>query len=204
MSSHRFPGKVLAPFKGKPLVLQVLECVEKAMPREAIVLLTSIEATDDPLAEFVHGRGYRVFRGNLEKVYQRFLDALAIHPCERFLRVCADSPLLDPGLIRAAVEISRASHHDIVTNVFPRSFPKGQSVEVINSSSFKKIPWLQLTASEGEHFTDAFYHYPNKYSICNISARNKVADEASYAVDTLEDMQRLESLRDIPDFAGRL
>ena len=50
-----------------------------------------------------------------------------------FVRISADSPLIDPSLIDKAVTLFKKNRFDIVTNVFPRTFPKGFSVEVVNS-----------------------------------------------------------------------
>ena len=50
MSSQRFPGKVLAPFKGKPLIAAVIGQVTQAVPADAVVVATSGEPADDPLS----------------------------------------------------------------------------------------------------------------------------------------------------------
>ena len=57
-----------------------------------------------------------------------------------FVRVSGDSPMIDPKLIDKAIKISKKTKgHDIITNVFPRTFPKGQSVEVIKTFTLKKF-----------------------------------------------------------------
>ena len=43
-----------------------------------------------------------------------------------------DSPLIDYKLINKAIKISKKyNKYDIITNVYPRTFPQGQSVEII-------------------------------------------------------------------------
>ena len=49
MNSARFPVKVLAPLAGKPLIAQVLQRICDAVASDDFVLVTSLEATDDPL-----------------------------------------------------------------------------------------------------------------------------------------------------------
>src|SRR5438105_1894720 len=57
MSSTRFPGKMLAPFRGRPLIAQVLERFRELDLYSRVVLLTSVDSTDDPFADFVADRG---------------------------------------------------------------------------------------------------------------------------------------------------
>ena len=60
MSSRRFPGKVLAPFAGRPLIDHVLEQVAKALPRKRIVVATSTEPSDDPLVAYLRECGVKI------------------------------------------------------------------------------------------------------------------------------------------------
>ncbi len=93
MSSSRFPGKMLAPFCGRPLIAQVLERFREFDLYSRVVVLTSVDPTDDPLADFVANRcAVPVVRGDLENVVARFQSALREHPCEWFVRISGDSP----------------------------------------------------------------------------------------------------------------
>src|SRR5262245_57031101 len=76
MSSSRFPGKMLAPVRGIPLVEFVCRRVALAKHIESIVVATSDGPDDDPLAEAVERAGFRVFRGSLADVLGRFVGAV--------------------------------------------------------------------------------------------------------------------------------
>ncbi len=104
MRSSRFPGKVLAPFRGEPIVRHVLRAVATAIPPEAIVLVTSADPSDDPLACYVARLGFSVWRGPLDDVFERFCEAARAFPSEWILRVSADSPLLDAGILQRVVD----------------------------------------------------------------------------------------------------
>jgi spore coat polysaccharide biosynthesis protein SpsF len=93
MTSRRFPGKVLAPFRGRPVVSHVLERVASAVSRDRIVLATSREPSDDPLALFVEREGFAVFRGP-SMTWSRFQRCLEAFPCAWFARISTDSPAL--------------------------------------------------------------------------------------------------------------
>ena len=109
-------------------------------------------------------------------------------------RSCADSPLLDPALLQAAMRYSDAEAVDLVTNVFPRTFPKGQSVEMIRAATFASIDASRLTPQQKEHATQVYYYHPEIFNIVNIESAEPKLAETNYAVDTLEDLIRLEHL----------
>ena len=104
MSSARFPGKVLAPFNGEPLIKRVLDRVSKISDINDIVVLTSTELSDNPLASYLSSLNCNVFRGDLNNVFLRFKSALNCYPCEYCVRICADSPLIDSSLIQFMVD----------------------------------------------------------------------------------------------------
>ena len=126
MSSRRFPGKVMAPFRGRPLIDHVLASVGQALPHVPIVVATSSEKTDDPLAEYLRSMNVPVFRGPLQKTFDRFRMCVREYPCEWILRVSGDSPMLDARVLKDVVRQAGAQW-DLVTTISPRTFPSGQS-----------------------------------------------------------------------------
>lgn len=194
MSSARFPGKVLAPFHGRPMIAHVIAQVARVIPSERIVVATSGEQSDDPLACYVREIGISVFRGNLDNVVERFRLCLREHPCTWFFRISADSPLLDTGLLQTMLGYSARSAVDLVTNVFPRTFPKGRSVEMIYSPTFAGFDLGRLTVDEREHVTKVYYNHPDEFKIVNIESEDRSLAMADLAVDTVDDLQRLEKL----------
>ena len=51
MGSTRLPGKVLADLEGAPMLQRQLERVARAHTLDQIVVATSTDAADDPIAE---------------------------------------------------------------------------------------------------------------------------------------------------------
>lgn len=193
MSSSRFPGKVLAPFRGRPLIAHVLDQIGRALRREDVILATSSEPSDDPLDAYVREQGVRVFRGPLDDVFARFQQCVATYPCARFFRICADSPLLDGRLFTAMLDTAEQQEQvDLVTNVFPRTYPKGQSLELVTAATFLRIDASTLTADEREHVTRVFYNSPSRFRIVNVRSADPALSGTSVAVDTLEDLRALE------------
>lgn len=195
MSSRRFPGKVLAPFKGEPLIQRVLSSVHRALPRSFVVVATSVEKSDDPLVCYLESLGAEVFRGCLENTFERFRDCVRKYPCEWFLRINGDSPLLDPRVLQAVVRFADPAL-DLVTTIFPRTFPKGQNAELIRVSPFLKINSAELSREDQEHVTQFYYRNSTRFRIFNVPSNNAESAKSSLAVDSLEDLLRLEGLTD--------
>jgi spore coat polysaccharide biosynthesis protein SpsF (cytidylyltransferase family) len=191
MSSSRFPGKILAPFRGKPLILNLLESVNEVNGINEVVVLTSNDQTDEPLVAYLEKLKYSFYRGSLNNVFQRFQEGLIKYPCDYFVRICADSPLIDRKLIQAMVDIATKSQSDLITNTKGKRFPKGQSIEIIKSQVFASINHLDLNEEELEHVTPYLYKtfdFPRvQYYESNLTMPYE-----DMCVDTLEDLRRLE------------
>ena len=139
MSSTRFPGKVLKELAGKPMLQWTIERLGCSKLLKKIVVTTSLDSGDDEVEEFCLAQNIECHRGPLENVAQRFAEVATLEKAESFVRTNGDSPLIDPEIIDQAVAIFQTTAVDLVTNTMIRTFPKGQSVEVLNSGYFLKL-----------------------------------------------------------------
>lgn len=195
MSASRLPGKVLRPIAGKPMLLYLLERLERCAVLDLVVVATSTQDSDDAVEAFCNEQHINCVRGPLEDVSGRFLSVLDAFAFEGFVRVNGDSPLLDTRLIERGVELFLWREADIATNVQPRTFPRGQSVEVIRSATFRAAYPSMVQERRTEHITEHFYAYPDEYVIHNFRADPPCAG-VRLAVDTLEDMRVIEEIVD--------
>lgn len=191
MTSQRYPGKVLAPFMGKPILAHVVERIRLSKVSFPIVLATSDDVADDPLALYGQHLGLSVVRGSRDDVLGRFAQALQEHPCEAFFRVCGDSPLLVPSLFDKAVVAYKEGAFDVVTNVFPRTFPMGMSVELLRTRTFLDLEANVSEQGDREHLTQFYYRYPEQFRIYNIKCANPAYPELRLAVDDVDDLKKL-------------
>lgn len=189
MSSRRFPGKVLAPFRGRPIIWHVLDRVARALPDVPRLVVTSNDPSDDPLAAYLADLGQPCFRGPLDDVLERFRLAAKQYAASYLLRICADSPLLDERVLTAVVGAHDRSL-DLVTTTRPRTFPKGHNAELINAASLAAL--TDLDADDREHVTRAFYRQPERFKIVNVESGDPSLAQLELAVDTIEDLHRLE------------
>jgi len=188
LSSQRLPGKVLQLVGGTPLIGLLLEGVTRCRRLDTVVIATSTDPSDDPLDSFAKSAGIGCFRGSLNNVGERMLGAAASVGADAFVRLNGDSPLLDPSLVDRAVDLFLEGPADIVTNVWPRSFPKGQSVEVISLAALTRtVPLMGL--EDREHVTMHFYSHADRYVIRSFTA-DRPRPEVKLSVDEPADLRR--------------
>jgi spore coat polysaccharide biosynthesis protein SpsF len=191
MSSTRLPAKVLLPVAGRPLLGYVLERV--ALAGETVVVATSDQPDDDPVAQFASDAGVQVFRGSLPDVAGRFAALADSFGLDALVRVSGDSPLIDPALVDEAISLFGAGEVDLVTNVFPRSFPVGQSVEVLSRAALDRVLAATDDPSDREHVTRYVYAHHKDFRIQNFAHERDVS-HVRHVVDTEEDLRRVEAI----------
>jgi spore coat polysaccharide biosynthesis protein SpsF len=134
-----------------------------------------------------------VYRGVLDDVAGRLLDAAVAARADALVRINADSPLIDPAIVDHAVGLYRRQQPDLVSNVLRRTFPKGQSVEVIATPALKRAIAAMTTPAEREHVTPWFYADPTRVRIVGFESANP-RPQLQLSVDTLDDLRRVETI----------
>jgi spore coat polysaccharide biosynthesis protein SpsF len=195
MTSSRFPGKVLTPFRGEPIILHVIRAAEAAVGRGRVMVATSVDPSDDPLDALLRAHGTPVVRGSLGNVLARFQEAARRTTSEWILRLNGDSPLLDVGVLRRVLAAAD-DDCDVVTTIRPRTFPKGRNAELIRRAVLLSADAEAADAEEQEHPTQFFYRRLEQLRIRNVESANAALAAESLAVDTPDDLTRLERLSD--------
>lgn len=193
MSSERFPGKVLYEVGGKPLLQYLLERLERCTCLDTIVVATSVEASDNPIAEYCQQHGINHYRGHMTDVANRFKEASVKYRLDAFVRVNGDSPLLDQRLIEKGVSLFLGGDFDLVTNVMPRTYPRGQSVEVLRAATYRSAYARMKATEELEHITQYFYRHPEDFRIRNFSLKEDLS-QVQLCVDTREDLDTFKTI----------
>lgn len=192
MSSQRLPGKVLKELHGKAMIDYLLERLLRNAEQLPVIVATSTEADDDALAVHLQKHPVEVFRGSLENVTQRFVAACHEYQLEAFIRINGDSPLFDQNLISLCLQHLKPGV-DIVSNIFPRSFPKGQSIEASRVESFEKHLEEMSEPRHFEHVFPWFYENAERFNIFNLQ-NNENFNGIQLSVDTREDFQVMEKI----------
>ena len=128
------------PIYGTPLIKHVVNRVKKSKKISKIVVATSSNKDEKKLIDYLKKNKIKVFEGDLNNVALRLYKTARLYKKNFFIRISGDSPLIDYKIIERALAIFKNSKkkYDLVTNVFPRTFPQGQSVEIIKTSLIKK------------------------------------------------------------------
>jgi len=202
-SSKRFKGKVLKKINKKFLLERVINKVSQSNRISRIIVATSIEKTDDKIVNFCKKQKIEFFRGSLNNVYERFFNLLKNTKAKSFIRICADSPFIDSYLIDKCINFYNRNKYGIVTNVSPRSFPKGQSIEIFNSKIFMKHASKIKKKRHQEHVTKYFYENSKKFEIKNFEYI-KDYSKLNLSVDNQKDIKLAKKIaKKFDNYKGR-
>ena len=192
MGSTRLPGKVLADINGRPMLWHVVHRVQSAKSIDHVVVATSVNPADDPVAGYCLDNGYRYFRGSETDVLDRFYQAAKQFKAETVVRITADCPLMDPLVIDKVVKTFLEGDYDYVTNTLRYTFPDGIDVEVFSFPALKTA-WQEAKSSlEREHVTP-YLRNSGRFRICNVE--NEVDLSNRYLRWTVDEPCDLEFVR---------
>ncbi|WP_286329405.1 cytidylyltransferase domain-containing protein [Agromyces marinus] len=187
-SSTRLPGKVLAPVLDRPMILRQLERIERAARIDGLVVVTSVDPSDDPLVEVLDGEGIPTRRGSLADVYSRFAGVVDEFGPEHIVRLTADCPLTDPEVIDLVAQRHLESGADYTSNALIRTFPHGLDVECVSADAFRRLGALGLGPREREHVTLGLYARPEMFRIEHV-VREPDLSGLRWTVDYRSDLE---------------
>ncbi len=186
MTSTRLPGKVLLPLAGAPMLTRLLERLRRVQRAQGIVIATTTNASDDPIAELCMQQGVPCHRGSEHDVLSRYADAARLHGADVVVRITSDCPLIDPALIDQVIAAYEEGDSDYVSNMLPPTWPYGMAVEVFSASALAEAHAEASQAAEREHVTPFLYWHPERYRLRNLASPVDLSRHR-WTVDTPED-----------------
>jgi spore coat polysaccharide biosynthesis protein SpsF len=164
MSSSRLPGKILADIAGQPMLQRVFIRTSRAATVTESVFATTTDPSDDPVAEYCDFSGIPFTRGSLYDVLDRYYQTAKQARADVVVRVTADCPIIDPGLIDDVVRTlleTGDSRFDFVANRLPppyhRTYPIGLDVEACTYDVLEKAWKAGKEPQHREHVMPYFY-----------------------------------------------
>jgi spore coat polysaccharide biosynthesis protein SpsF len=188
MTSTRLPGKVLREVLGKPLLAYQLERMRRARSLARIVIATTTNATDDPIAAFCAREGCDVVRGPEDDVLARYAQAVQAFPAATVVRMTSDCPLMEPALIDQAVARFAQAGCDYLSNMLQPTWPYGLAVEVFTRESLLAAAAEARDPREREHVTPFLYWRPERFRLESLTTSPDLSSER-WTVDTAEDFE---------------
>jgi len=171
LSSTRLPGKVLQPICGFPMLGLQLERIKRAKHFERLVVATSTDQHDNPIAKLCEDLQVDCYRGSLEDVLDRFYKAAKQYEPIHVVRLTGDCPLTDPELIDAVIQHHIVSGADYTSNTMDPTFPDGLDVEVVRFSALEQAHAAAKLNSEREHVTPYFYNHPELFRLASFKSK---------------------------------
>lgn len=153
---------------------RVVERTRLARSAEAVVVATTDEPSDDPIVEYCKTSRIDVVRGSHFDVLDRYYAAAQAMSAEIVIRVTADCPLIDPGLIdntvaallgRAGGEVEssgpQTAAFDFAANRLPppwkRTYPIGLDAEACTIAALAQAWREAKDPVEREHVMPFLY-----------------------------------------------
>lgn len=193
VGSKRLPGKVLKKLNNLTILERVINQVKSSFSKKNIIVATSSNKKDSAICRICRKNKIKYYRGDLNNVAKRYFEVLNNFNTDSFLRVCADSPFIDPILINRFKKIYYKKKPDFLTNVLPRSFPKGQSIEIFNSNFYISNFYKIKKKKDKEHVTTYFYSNKKKFKFINIQ-NNYNFSKLSMCIDYPDDFIKVKKI----------
>lgn len=194
-NSSRFYGKVLKEICGVVALEHTYNRLRKVLPAEQIVIATSIETTDDPINDFALKNGWQVFRGSLDNVAERFLQAGEEMNWDYMIRINGDNIFIDLQCLGNMLDTAITGQFDFLTNVKDRTFPKGMSIEFVKKEFYQNAyEKLKHSSEYTEHVTLALYQNNWGEYAYFFNTEIDAVQGVQLALDTPEDFERIGSL----------
>ncbi|PTU32373.1 cytidylyltransferase domain-containing protein [Stenotrophobium rhamnosiphilum] len=193
LSSTRLPGKVLRPILGKPMLMLQIERLRRSRKIDRLLVATSSEASDDPLALVCAEFGVDCYRGSLTDVLDRYCKAAEPYAPEHVVRLTGDCPLADPDIIDQVISMHLSNGNDYTSNTLNQSFPDGLDVEVVRYSALVEAGANAKMVSEREHVTPFIYKNPQIFKLGEFRSIQDLS-ELRWTVDELEDFELVNAI----------
>ncbi len=198
MGSTRFPGKVLKPILGRPMLWHIVQRVRFARGLSNVVVVTSDRTEDEVIRSFCRDEGIQVFAGSETDVLDRFYQAAVLYHADPVLRVTGDCPLIDPQLVErllACFATGSYDHVSVATGAGAlflngRRYPDGLDAECFSFAALKQA-WSEATEiSDREHVTPHIWRVPGRFR-CHMIQSAVDYSHLRWTVDHLDDFRMI-------------
>lgn len=148
-ASTRYPGKVLAPILGEPMICRIVERLRYVQALDGIVLATTTATSDDELCGLAESHGVPAWRGQVGElsdgrndIARRLTDAGTWMDADVLVRAWGDCPCIDPQHIAAGLRKFFADGLDHLATfdaAHRHSLPYGTGFEVYRMDALAAV-----------------------------------------------------------------
>lgn len=162
--------------------------------KHAVVVATTTNPSDDPVAHAAEELGVEVFRGSEDDVLSRFAGAAKANNLDAVVRVTSDCPLIDGFLVQKGIEdfLMAAEPALYLSNTLERSFPRGFDFEVMSTDRLLAADASASSRHQREHVTP--WLYESRDSEIRQIVREEDASSLRVTLDTKDDFAVIRAL----------
>lgn len=189
LGSTRLPAKTLVDLHGKTLLQRVIDRAAAIPKVQRVVVATTVLAEDDLVAACAERCGADAYRGSVDDVLDRFLQAARGVGASVIVRVTADDPFKDPVVSGRVLEefLRRAPDVDYVSNTLEPTWPEGLDIEVFSRDALERAGKEATLKSEREHVTPYIYNHPDRFRIVQVKHTEDLSS-LRWTLDYAEDL----------------
>lgn len=190
LGSERLPGKAIMEICGKPLVCHLIDRVfaSRFIEKKNVVVCTTEDVSDDPLAEIVEFYGASVFRGSRDDIVKRFRDAMVAFDFDAVIQVDGDDPLTDPQYMDLTME--RLLADPTVDIVSSSGLPLGVNSKSFTRAAMERVYQHYQTEENDTGFIKFFTETGLcKHEVIEPLGPGHILDEARLTLDYQEDFE---------------
>jgi len=186
--------------EGAPLIEWVLRRTSRATLLDGVVLATTTHERDDSLVDAAERLGIDVYRGSEEDVLDRYARAAEIFEAETVVRICADRPLVDPGVVDLAIRTYSDHKPDLAFNHISEGmdrWPRGFGAEVLSAELLAWMDRHTTDHEDREHVTLYAWNHRDRFRILAVPcppALDPEVPDVKLDVDVPADLQLLREL----------
>lgn len=171
MGSSRLPGKVMRPLAGQPLIWHIADRLQRVPGIAGNVLATTADTGNDILETFARGHDLPIVRWPEEDdIIGRLLAAARLTGADVFVKVNADCPLIDPGIVAHVLdEFLGEDAIDLATNKLDGSFPLGYSIEIVRVETLRRCNRELKTPAQRELVIQWMIDHPDRFRLLGVS-----------------------------------
>jgi len=173
---------------GKPLLTRLLNRLRRTVV-EDVILATTTRKRDDILIRWAKREGITYYRGDEDDVLQRIVDAHRKMRSDVVVRICGDTPLIDPGGINLLIKEVTSGRYQVAKMKRDRTFPHGIAGEVCLLKDLWELSKTVTDPVLREHVTLHLYE-SGKYKVFEFPGKpNWECENQRLQVDYHEDME---------------
>lgn len=175
VGARRLPGKVLLELKGKSVLERVIDRVRASRCINEATVATTDKEEDLAIVKICALMGVRVYCGKEEDVLDRYYQASRLFKAEQIVRITADCPFIDPGVIDQVISLHLESAADYTSNALKYTYPDGEDVEAFSPRALEKAWKSARLKSEREHVTPYIRNNPTLFKLVSLEYKEDLS-----------------------------